>query len=256
MYFCEHCNIEFKKRDQLNAHNNRKIKCYEKENKYKYKCDYCHKKFSSKSNLNNHIKISCKTIKKQSEDIKNIFNRLKILEEENQTLRKKTKNITNNTVITNSHNITNNTINNITLIGYGKEDFTKLSENKIKRILNKGYMSCVGLTDAIHFNPKYPEYHNIYISSMKDKYAMMYDGTNWKLVGKNELIDSIYDDKKDYIEENIDDFCDSLTGSKKTAIYDWLQMEHDDDKIKEMKEEIKLLLYNKKHIPIKLKTIL
>lgn len=35
------------------------------------------------------------------------------------------------------------------------------------------FNSTLKLTDTIHFNPKHPEYHNIYIPSMKDKYAMV-----------------------------------------------------------------------------------
>jgi hypothetical protein len=38
---------------------------------------------------------------------------------------------------------------------------------------------------------------------MKDKYAMMHDGTNWTLTTKEDLINKIYDDKKNYIEENL-----------------------------------------------------
>ena len=33
----------------------------------------------------------------------------------------------------------------------------------------------------------------------------MFDGENWNLMMKDELINKIYDDKKNYIEENIDD---------------------------------------------------
>ena len=58
---------------------------------------------------------------------------------------------------------------------------------------------CARMVDS-DFNPDYPEYHNVYISSMKDKYAMMYDGHNWNLVMKKDLIDKIYDDNKNYIE--------------------------------------------------------
>jgi hypothetical protein len=54
----------------------------------------------------------------------------------------------------------------------------------------------LNLTETLHFNPKYPEYHNIYISNMQDKYAMTYDGKDWNLTIKEDLINKIYDDKK------------------------------------------------------------
>ena len=67
---------------------------------------------------------------------------------------------------------------------------------------------------------------------------------------KEDLINRIYDDKKNYIEENLDEFLDSLTTSRKKALERWLDMNNYDDKIKEVKEQIKLLLYNKKEVPI------
>jgi hypothetical protein len=291
-YKCNKCNKDFTQKSHYIRHLIRKSPCdiilnikkntYVKDilDNYSLTCIFCNNNFSTNYNLTKHMKNSCKEIKRREQIKHDIFIKLKedqILKDEEKMLKTKiqiaknaklkykldklerdmqviNKNSHNIITTTNSNNTTNNIVNNIVLIGYGKEDFAKIPEKKIKQIFNRGYMSCVGLTDEIHFNPKYPEYHNVYISSMKDKYAMMYNGTEWKLVGKTELIDSIYDDKKEYIEENIDDFCDSLTGSKKDAIYNWLKMDHDDDKIKEMKEEIKLLLYNKKHIPIKTKS--
>jgi hypothetical protein len=37
---------------------------------------------------------------------------------------------------------------------------------------------------------------------------------NWELVIKDDLIDKLYDEKKNYIEDNLDDFIESLTKSK------------------------------------------
>jgi hypothetical protein len=71
------------------------------------------------------------------------------------------------------------------------------------KILQTGFNSTVKLTEALHFNPNFPEYHNIYIPNMKDKYAMMHDGEKWSLVTKDDLISKIYEDKKNYIEENL-----------------------------------------------------
>lgn len=119
------------------------------------------------------------------------------------------------------------------------------------KALQNGFNSTLKLTETMHFNPKYPEYHNIYIKNVKDKYAMMFDGTKWDLVIKKNLIDKIYDDKKNYIEENIDDFIKSLSVSRKNALKRWLETDDNDEKITEIKEEIKLLLYNKREIPMK-----
>jgi len=114
-----------------------------------------------------------------------------------------------------------------------------------------GFHSTLKLTDAIHFNPNHPEYHNVYIPSMKDKYAMIYKNNNWQLVNKQELVDEIYDNKKDYIEENVEEFCNTLSISQKNALNRWLLADENNDKrISKIKDKIKLLLYNKRHIPM------
>lgn len=66
---------------------------------------------------------------------------------------------------------------------------------------------------------------------------MMYDGENWGLTMKEELIDKIYDDKKNYIEENLEKFLDSLTVSQKNALNRWLNTDDGDKKIKSIKTE-------------------
>jgi hypothetical protein len=154
-----------------------------------------------------------------------------------------------------NNNIVNGNVN-IILIGYGKEDLSRIDKNDVIRALQNGFNSSVKLTEILHFNPKYSEYHNVYISNMKDKYAMTYDGKDWNLTIKEDLINKIYDDKKNYIEENLDDFMDSLSTSRKKALDRWLETD-DDEKISKIKNEIKLLLYNKRNLvePIKIHCI-
>jgi CTP:phosphocholine cytidylyltransferase-like protein len=86
-----------------------------------------------------------------------------LLQEENKLLKnqlRQSNKIINNTI----NNINNGTLNNnIILVGYGKEDMSKIYHKEILKGLQNGFYSTVKLTDTIHFNPKYPEYHNIYI---------------------------------------------------------------------------------------------
>jgi hypothetical protein len=244
-----------------------------------YVCKFCDKGFTTETNMYRHMRANCK-IKKKNDDAKNIiYERLVQLEEDNKLVKKiaqdnkklkkemasmrkqiKTTANTNNKMIVNNNNNNNNnnnininntmiTHNNI-LVAYGKEDFTKIDQKDFLKVLHNGYNSTIKLTEMMHFNPKYPEYHNIYISNMKDKYAMMYDGTNWALTMKENLINKIYDDKKNYIEENLDDFVDSLSISRKKALERWLDTDDDNKRIKEVKDNIKLLLYNSRKLPM------
>lgn len=234
------------------------------------------------------MKHSCKIKKEKDEEKDKIFERLVKMEEENKaskdeiaklkkdssakiaklekelaSVKKKVKDVkkagagtvnnrdVNNGTIGNVNNGTiNNNIQNIILVGYGNEDISKIDTAEILKVMKNGYSSTIKLTEAVHFNPKHPEYHNIYISNMKDKYAMMFDGKDWTLTTKEELINKIYDDKKNYIEENWENFVASLTLSRKRALERWLDTEDEDAKITEIKEQIKMLLYNKRKIPL------
>jgi hypothetical protein len=137
------------------------------------------------------------------ENEKKLVNDNKKLKEENKKMKTQIKRVIKTTNI--RPNINNGTVINATinLVGYGSEDLSKLDKTDILKALQTGYNSTVKLTEAVHFNPDFPEYHNIYISNMKDKYAMMHDGNQWTLTTKEDLINQIYEDKKNYIEENL-----------------------------------------------------
>ncbi len=142
----------------------------------------------------------------------------------------------------------NNTVNNIVVVTYGAEDMSKIDRNAILACINKGpYRSALQLTDVVHFDPNHPENHNIYISNMKNKYAMEYKNNQWNMVIKSDLIDKIYRNKKEYIEENIEQFYDSLSEKQIDRLHEWLKNDEDDEEKKRaIKEEICLLLFNKR----------
>ena len=269
IFVCNFCKKEFSSNQNYKNHINKNI-CIMGD----YECKYCNRKFTTRSSMYRHVNHICKV--KQNEDNKRIeiFERLIILEEkskqleisnkeidklkrDNKQLKKvvdklKKSAIIKKTINNTTTHINNGTINNIILVGYGKEDLKKINKDDLLKILQNGYNSTIKLTEAVHFNPKFPEYHNVYISNIKDKYAMMFDGKNWTLTIKEDLINKIYEDKKIYIEENLDDFLDSLATTRKRALERWLDTDDDDDRIKEIKEQIKLLLYNNRNIPMKL----
>jgi predicted RNase H-like nuclease (RuvC/YqgF family) len=201
-YKCETCEIIFTNKSHYDYHvTNGECK------QIKFKCKMCGKVFTTNNSMYRHMKHTCK-VKKQAEDEKNkiyekllhIENNNKILEQSNKKLEqsnkelkattnkivnenkklkqemkkiKKTNKSDNNGTINNVNNVNNGIVANITLVGYGKEDISKINRNDMLKILQNGYNSTIKLTETLHFNPKYPEYQNIYISNMKDKYAMI-----------------------------------------------------------------------------------
>ena len=279
-FICNICDKEFKAQQNLDYHLFKKAcktpSCY---------CKYCNKGFTIKTNMYAHIRDACKEKQKEDNDREDILQKLvkeqekyheeleklkeknKILEKNQEVFKKehkkivkenkKLKKIVKLTPIStnvNNGNINNGIINNnnlnVILVGYGKEDMSKINKNDMLKILQQGYDSTLHLTNRVHFNPDLPEYNNIYISNMKDKFAMMFDGKDWILTMKENLIQKIYDDKRSYIETNLDDFVNSLTKERQNALKRWLDTDEDHPRIKKIKDDITLMLYNKRKIAI------
>ena len=47
------------------------------------------------------------------------------------------------------------------------------------------------LIEKIHFDPKKPENHNIYISNLKNNYTMVYDGDKWTIRDRDDSIQNL-----------------------------------------------------------------
>jgi hypothetical protein len=265
VFACVECNKQFTSRQSMNYHINNRV-CHKDDG---FICNFCNKELSSAPSLSRHKTKSCKEMKKikerkelseeiyaEMEDkfgISKIYDLLVKMYEDGGVQARVTrpeKASTINNVTNNNCNINNGTVNNIYLVGCGKEDMAKIDYNDLLKGIKMGFNSTLNLIDTVHFNPKYPEFHNVYISSMKNKYAMMYDGNAWTLVMKDDLIDKMYDDKRNYIEENLDEFIDSLSNGQRNALYRWMDADEDHMYVKKIKNDIKLLLYNKRKLPL------
>jgi len=130
------------------------------------------------------------------------------------------------------------------LLPYQKTDVSHLTDEDFILCLNQP--NCVKhLIEKIHFNPTKPENMNVYISNLKDKYMMIYDG-KWKTEHKTEL-NKIYYDKEYIIREWLEN--DKYPELTQKFIKYLHQIEHDET-LNQMKEEIKLMVYNQKKLTI------
>ncbi len=230
-----------------------------------YNCSYCNKQFSRKDVANKHMKNNCNVFKQQNKEKQEIFEKLKLLEDHNRHLEDKIKNLENKFSRPNITNNTqnNNTINNvdnrtnIIMVSYGNEDLSKITPKMLSTACKKGYNSIVQLVETVHFNPNFPEFHNVYIPSVKDKHAMIFYDDVWNLKNKDEVVNDMYDTNRDYIIENIEGISNLLNDGEKRALNRWLDSEKNKDKsdkdkkaIECTRENLKLLLHNKRHIPI------
>ena len=264
----------------ITSHVPHKILQTEKINKKEiHTCFYCGNEFANKYNYDRHTKSYCKTKKQHEKEKEDKYNELieriennerkfenEINELKNKLNEEKMKNKKLNQIININTNTTNNitnidnqTNNNITfnLIAYGREDMNKIDVEYILQALKRGTSAIPVMTENIHFNSKYPEFHNVYISNMNQKYAMVYNGKDWILKDKNDIIDNLYENKYDFLEEKFEDIYNKLSKSQQESFKRFIKIQEkaETDKeslkiIKKIKQELKLLLYNKKNMPL------
>ncbi len=246
----------------------------DKDNSSKYMCNYCNKHFTRKGNLTRHLRQRCKIrmdIEKEKEEIycqlmedmelksKELLEehnkRISKLEEQNKKLQKKNNELImqiNNTTTHNTTNTVNNTQNNINIVTFGQEDLYSIFDEIVDKYLRKGYQSVPSLINHTHFDENRPELHNVYISNMKDVYAMVYDKGTWNLMSKQEVIDQLFDDKQCYLIEKFKEHESTLDDITKKKFGRFVN-KIDDEIVKNIKHDIKLLLYNNRAIPMKTK---
>ena len=123
----------------------------------------------------------------------------------------------------------------------------------IKKIFN----SIPELTKMIHFDVNKPENHNVYISNMRDNFILIYDGNDWQLKDRSEILDQIIQDKSVILEEKFNETISNLSDYVKNKFKQFLEIKDDDVIINRIKKELKIMLYNNNKIckkQIKLKT--
>ena len=220
-------------------------------------CNYCGKVYKHKSSLSKHIKYSC--IKSKDEDFKELARLLNIqqqkqqeqdikhreMEQQIKRLQEENKNIqiqklTNKLQINGGIHIQNN----IQLLAYKDTDTSHLTHKDYETCIKRVNFCVLKLIEKIHFNPQKPENMNIYISNLKDKYIMIYEDGNWNIKNKTEL-DTLYKEKEMMLEEWLDE---TNFPELKDKFVKYLNNKENDETLNMIKDEIKLLMYNKKNM--------
>ena len=220
-----------------------------------YKCEYCKKKFSHSQSLNRHIKNRCKVKKEKDNEIDKMNKMVELLNEQlkdqkcqiNELIKKSgTTNITYNQQNNNISNVNNN----IKLLGYRKTDISHLSDKDFISCISHSNFCIPHLIQKIHFDPDKPENHNIYISNIKNNYAMIYDGDKWNLTNRDDLINEILEEKEIIIEEKLEEWLEK--GKQYPEIMKkftrYLEKKENDVVLDKIKDEIKLVLFNNRNL--------
>ena len=184
-------------------------------------------------------------MERQNEIIQDMQKQILKIQKENNELKHQI-NINTKTKICNNTQI----INNIQLIAFGKEDLLQISDNVCKLILNKGFMSVPRLIQHVHFNKNMPNNHNVYIPNMRSKYAMAFNGNKWNLSNQSEIIAQLFDDKNIFLEDKYEELKNVLSAVTKKKFTRYTNNYFKQEVINNILDEIKLILYNNKNIPL------
>jgi hypothetical protein len=129
-------------------------------------------------------------------------------------------------------------------LAYKDTDTSHLTHKDYETCIKRVNFCVLKLIEKIHFNPQKPENMNIYISNLKDKYIMVYEDGNWNIKNKTEL-DTLYKEKEMMLEEWLDE---TNFPELKDKFVKYLNNKENDETLNMIKDEIKLLMYNKKNM--------
>lgn len=221
-----------------------------------FECKYCDKVFKHQSSLSKHIKYSCKHNK--DEDLKELARLLnETIKDKDKELQKMQKqidklanklqiqNINNNNIT--QYNLTNvnNAVNNVYLLNYNSTDYSHLTE--------RDYLTCIKdcnhciktLIEKVHFNNEKQENMNIYISSIKGNYVMVYKDDSWQIQNKKDQVDDLYNYNEVVLENWYDEYKEKYPHIIQ-SFQRYLKNKDESDVINSVKEDILLMLYNKR----------
>lgn len=180
------------------------IKVQNKDNKNrKYQCPYCYQFYTRKNNMIVHIKKYCKSIPNET-----VINK-----DELDNIKKSLEEIKSKPNVVNYNN--NLQINNIQLNKYGDENQVKISEEVLKKVIRNPMKGIPDLIGMHHFNPEYPENHNVRYCGKKF-YVDVYNGNFWEAKDKGEVIHNMIVSKKDIADDYFDESVEQNKLEEKT----------------------------------------
>jgi len=222
-----------------------------------FKCKYCDKNFKFKQSMYKHIKYTCK--KNKDEDFQELARLLNEKEKqlalkeskmeiEMKRMQKQIDKLTNKLQIQNINQgiVQNgNNVINIQLLNHQDTDYSHLTP--------KDYINCIQdcnkcvktLIEKVHFNANKPENMNIYLSNIKGKYLMIYKDNTWQIQDKKTQVDDLYDNNEFVLEAWYDEYKQKYPSIIK-SFQRYLQNRDGDEVLNNIKEEILVMLYNKR----------
>ena len=267
---CKQCGKIFSKKSNLTRHSNGKCKIQNgqiNEDRNEDRNEIYKKLFAEMEKQKLEMEKQKLEIEKQKSEVAKIKNENLELKTEVKKLKSKKilvkgnkKNINSHNTNTNTHNTSNigqiNNNINLKLVAFKKEDISFITDDVYKKILNKGFMSVPSLVEYIHFNKAHPQNRNVYISNMRDKYSLVYDGENWQLRDREMILKELIDDKTDVLSVKFEEMLPTLDEFTIRKFQRFLDEGDDDDNITKIKDDLRMILYNNRKMTEESKNLL
>lgn len=262
-YFCPTCSINLSCSKALKRHNNSKNHLKRLENNLKYVC-HCGRTFTQSSNLYRHKKNCNQTQPETNTETKinQSEQTIQILQKENQEMREEMKDLkkqvemllqqtAKNNTTNNINNQTNNIENqNIIVVNsFLHEDTNHITDKYIRSLIRHDAFGCIPkLIQKIHFDPNFPQNHNVKITNKKLDYAEIVENNKWVFKNKGKVIDDLISNSYSKIDEADKD---TVTGKHKERFdnFDRKYNDVDEDTPKpnfrtELAKEVDLVVIN------------
>ena len=150
----------------------------------------------------------------------------------------------------NNTQINNNTVN-VNILPYENTDVSHLTDRDYQRAFNRAAMCVPQILEKVHFDPEQPQNHNVYISSMNNKYIKLHNGKRWNLRDREETLEDLFADAEYMLENKLETWQEeedpkSERATKKFEIY--LKVKETETLYNKIKQELKLLLFNNRSL--------
>ncbi len=139
---------------------------------------------------------------------------------------------------------------------YDCSDFSLITQQQYMHLSGRCLSKIPILITKLNFSEDKPQNHNMYISNINSKYVHVFYGEKWILMFKDEFLDKILDiyEYEMYYLESDPELQKKYSNIKGNIDrYNYLtSIDKDKDKINnKIKEDIALLLFNNRGVPIK-----
>ena len=145
------------------------------------------------------------------------------------------------------------------ILPYNDTNKQFLTDEMIKKCMEKQNRCVPEMIKLVHFNNKHPENMNLCISNLKNDYVMVFDGEEWIVKNRDDMFDKLISDSEKILQSKFMKWFDDAKEDDKynkavEKFKKYLNKSSNQTLINNIKKELKLLLYNtrnKKKNPLK-----